>query len=110
MYVVRFSYTIKPVDRDHVLELLAQAVTAAQGQGLDARLLIPVTRAAGGAALVVEVVLPTLDQLEAYREHGLGSTDRTRAWLRELSDRLLEPPTVELLRIAGAQQANDGGR
>lgn len=100
MYVARFSYSIKPIDRDRVIDLLAQEVTAAQAQGLDARLLIPLTRTAGGAALVVEVVLPSLDQLESFRERGLGAADETRAWLRELSELLLEPPVVELLRIA----------
>lgn len=100
MYVARFSYSIKPIDRDRVIDLLAQEVTAARTQGLDARLLIPLTRTTGGAALVVEVVLLSLDQLESFRERGLGAADETRVWLRELSELLLEPPVVELLRIA----------
>jgi hypothetical protein len=32
----------------------------------------------------------------------MGSAEKTREWLRELSDILLEPPSVELLRIAEA--------
>lgn len=100
MYVARFSYNIRPVDRDRAIELLAQEVAAAQKQGMYAWLLIPVTRAAGDAALVVQVELTSLDQLETFRERGLGGEDETRAWLRDLSELLLEPPVVELLRIA----------
>ena len=49
MYVARFSYAIKPVDRDRALDLLGREVTAARDQGMEARLLVPLTRAAGGA-------------------------------------------------------------
>jgi len=49
---------------------------------------------------------PSLDQFESFRERGLGAADETRAWLRELSELLLEPPVVELLRIAGSRAAN----
>lgn len=100
MYIARFSYNIKPIDRDRAIELLTQEVAAAQAQQMYAWLLVPVTRAAGGAALVVQVELSSLDQLEAFRERGLGAEDETRAWLRELSELLLEPPVVELFRIA----------
>lgn len=108
MYIARFSYSIKPIDRDRAIELLAQEVAAARSQRLESRLLIPLTRASGGAALVVEVTLSSLDQLEPFRERGLGAADETRAWLRELSELLLEPPVVELLRIAGTEAAPDG--
>jgi len=100
MYLARFSYAIKPVDRDRALELLGREVTAAREQGLAARLLVPLTRAAGGAGLQYEVVLPTLDAFEAFREQGVGGEAGTRAWMRELSALLLEPPAVELLRVA----------
>lgn len=100
MYVARFSYNIKPIDRERALRLLAQEVQAASDQGLETRLLVPLTRPPGGAALQYEVVLPDLDRFETFREQGLGSEDETRAWLRDLSGILLEPPTVELLRIA----------
>jgi hypothetical protein len=99
MYVARFSYSIKPVDRERALGLLAQEVTAAREQGMETRLLVPLTRPPGGAALQYEVVLETLDAFEAFRESGMGGEDETRAWLRDLSEILLEPPTVELLRI-----------
>jgi len=100
-FIARFSYSIKPVDRERALALLGQEVDAARGQGLEARLLVPLTRAQGGPALQYELVLPTLDAFEAFREEGVGGEDSTRAWLRDLSTILLEPPAVELLRIAG---------
>ncbi len=102
MYVARFSYAIKPVDRDRALELLGQEVAAARDQAMEARLLVPLTRAAGGASLQYEVVLPSLDALETFREQGIGGEAGTRAWMRDLSTLLLEPPAVELLRVAEA--------
>ena len=100
MYVARFSYAIRPVDRDRAMELLGQEVEAAQGQGLQARLLVPLTRPSGGAALQYEVALPSLDAFETFREQGIDGEAGTRAWMRDLSTLLLEPPAVELLRIA----------
>ena len=102
MYVARFSYALRPVDRDKVIDLLRQQVEAAQGSGLQARLLVPLTRASGGAALQVELVMPTLDDFDTFREEGVGGETGTRTWARELSDLLLEPPVVELLRISAA--------
>lgn len=106
MYLARFSYGIRPVDRDHAMDLLRQQVDAAQGSGLQARLLVPLTRAAGGAALQVEVLIPTLDAFDTFREEGVGGESGTRSWARELSELLLEPPAVELLRIS-ASTADD---
>ncbi len=102
MYIARFSYSIKPVDRERALALLGQEVEAARGQGMEARLLVPLTRPPGGPALQYELVLPDLDAFEAFREEGVGGEASTRAWLRDLSAILLEPPAVELLRIADA--------
>jgi hypothetical protein len=107
MYIARFSYNIKPIDRDRAMDLLARQVAAAQTQKLSAWLLVPLTRAADGASLVAEVELPGLDQFETFRERGLGTEDETRAWLRELSELLLEPPVVELFRIADTGSAPD---
>lgn len=107
MYVARFSYAIRPVDRDQVLALLHQEVQAARENGLDARLLVPLTRASGDAALQVEVTVPTLDAFEAFREEGVGGEAGTRSWARELSDFLLEPPAVELLRISVATEPSN---
>ena len=100
MYLARFSYAICPVDRDRALDLLRQQVVAAQGSGLEARLLVPLTRVSGGAALQVEVTMPTLDTFDTFREQGVGGETGTRSWARALSELLLEPPAVELLRIS----------
>ena len=100
MYVARFSYAIKPIDRDRALDLLGQEVKAARDQGMEARLLVPLTRAAGGAALQYEVLLQSLDAFEEFRDKGVGGETGTRAWMRDLSALLLEPPAVELLRVA----------
>lgn len=100
MYLARFSYTFRPVDRDNAVTLVRQEVAAARDNGLEARLLVPLTRASGGAALQFEVVVPNLDAFEAFREQGMGGESETRSWIRELSELLLEPPAVELLRVA----------
>ena len=101
MYLARFSYAIRPIDRERAVGLLAREVSAAREQGLEARLLIPLTRPPGGGALQVEVVLPNLDRFETFRDEGMGGAEETRTWVRDLSELLLEPPSVELLRIAG---------
>jgi hypothetical protein len=105
MYIARFSYRIMPIDRERALALLAQEVAAARERGLEARLLIPLTRPPGGPALQYELALQDLDDFEAFREEGIGGEASTRAWLRDLSGLLLEPPAVELLRVAEARQA-----
>ena len=99
MYVARFSYAFKPVDRDKALDLLGREVSAAREQGMEARLLVPLTRAAGGTSLQYEVMLESLDALDTFREQGIGGEQGTRAWMRDLSTLLLEPPAVELLRV-----------
>jgi hypothetical protein len=108
MYVARFSYNFKPVDRDKAMDLLGREVATAAEQGLTARLLVPLTRSPGGAALQFEVELASLDAFNDYRNQGLGSGDDTRAWLRDLSEILLEPPAVELLRSDDGQQERGG--
>jgi hypothetical protein len=107
MYVARFSYNIKPIDREQALDLLKREVEAAREQGMAARLLVPLTRPPGGAALQYEIVVDSLDAVETFREHGLGGEAAMRAWLHELSALLLEPPAVELLRIAEGSRGTD---
>lgn len=101
MYLARFSYSISPADRDRAIDLLQQEVAAAREQDMEARLLVPMTRPPGGAALQYEIVLPNLQAFESFRDHGMGGEEETRSWLRELSEILREPPSVEVLRIAG---------
>ena len=111
MYLARFSYSITPANRDRAVELLQKEVDAAREQDMEARLLVPMTRPPRAAALQFEVVLPDLQTFETFRDHGVGGEEETRAWLRDLSDILLEPPSVELLRIAGdgpAPAASEG--
>jgi hypothetical protein len=97
MYVARFSYEIKPVDRDRAVALIRREVDAAAANGLKARLLVPLTRALGGAALQFEVELTSLDQLDSFRHEAAseGSGD----WMREFSQILISPPAVEMLRV-----------
>ena len=109
MYLARFSYAIRPIDRDKALDLLRHQVEAARDSGLQARLLIPLTRASGGAALQVEVLLPTLEVFDVFREEGVGGEAGTRNWARDLSDLLLEPPAVELLRISASTLPDESG-
>ena len=79
MYIARFSYSFKPVDRERALALLGQEVEAARGQGLEARLLVPLTRPPGGPALQYELVVTDLDAVEAFREEGVGGEAATTA-------------------------------
>jgi hypothetical protein len=46
--------------------------------------------------------LAQLDQLESFRECGLGSAEKTREWIEDFSEILVCPPEVELLRVDGA--------
>ncbi len=108
MYVARFTYSIKPIDRERALALLTKEVEAARGQGLEARLLVPLTRPPGGGALQYELVASDLNAFEAFREQGVGGEAGTRAWLRDLSAILLEPPAVELLRVTEATELETG--
>ncbi|MFL5760751.1 MAG: hypothetical protein ACJ789_13570 [Thermomicrobiales bacterium] len=110
MYIARFSYNIKPIDRERALALLVREVTAANEQGLRARLLVPLTRPPGGAALQYEIAVDNLDAIEQFREHGVGGEADTRAWLHELSAILLEPPSVEVLRIAADSEQGAAGK
>ncbi len=51
MYLARFSYDVLPANRHKALDFMRREVEAARSDGLTARLLIPLTRAQGGAAL-----------------------------------------------------------
>ena len=65
-----FPISIKPVDLERALALLGQEVEAARTQGMEARLLVPLTRPQGGPALQYELVLPNLDAFEASARRG----------------------------------------
>jgi hypothetical protein len=74
-------------------------VAAAREKGLTAKLLIPVTRGQGGAALQFELELTSLDQLDQFRQRGVSSDEETRNWMHAFSEILLAPPVVEILRL-----------
>jgi hypothetical protein len=99
MYLARFSYDVLPVDRDRAVGLIRREVEAARRRGLNARLLIPLTRAPGGPAVHFEIELASLDQLETFRSHGVGSEQETENWMHAFSEILLAPPAVEITRV-----------
>ena len=53
MYLVRFSYDVLPVNRQQAIGLVRREVEAARTSGRKARLLVPLTRAHGGAAIEI---------------------------------------------------------
>ena len=109
MYVARFSYDLLPVDRDRAMGFIRREVDAARTEGLNARLLVPLTRGEGGAALQFEVELTGLDQLERLRHRGGGPGEDAGDWMRAFSEILLSPPGVEILRVDGGAAAPGSG-
>ena len=102
MYLARFSYEFLPVNRRRAIDFIRREVEAARGTGLNAKLLVPLTRGRGrgdGAALQFEVELTSLDQLDQFRSRGIGSREETGDWMHAFSEILLCPPEVELLRV-----------
>jgi len=99
MYLARFSYDILPVNRQRAIEFIRGEVVAARDNGLNARLLVPLTRGHGGAALQFEVELKNLDQLDDFRHRGVGPNQATSSWMQGFSEILLSPPGVEILRV-----------
>jgi hypothetical protein len=99
MYLARFSYDVLPVNRQRAVEFIRREVEAAAERGLSARLLVPLTRPQGGAALQFEIELTSLDQLEDFRHRGAGSNRETADWMHAFSEILVAPPAVDILRI-----------
>lgn len=99
MYLVRFSYDVLPSNRQKAIEFIRREMKAALEQGLTAKVLIPITRGHGGAALQFEMELTSLDQLDQFRQRGLSSGEETGNWMHAFSEILLAPPIVEILRI-----------
>ena len=105
MYLARFSYDIAPTDRRSALNAIRREAEAARAKGLNARILVPLTRAQDGAALQFEIELKSLDQLEQFRHEGVGSKEQTNEWMQAFSEILLAPPCVEILRLDEARAA-----
>lgn len=103
MYLARFSYDVLPVDRQRAIDFIRREVNAASARGLKARLLVPLTRGQGGAALHFEVELESLDQLDQFRSRGVGSEEATGDWMHAFSEILVSPPWVDVLRIDRGQ-------
>jgi hypothetical protein len=99
MYIARFSYAVLPVNRQRAIDFIHREVEAAQRKQLSARLLVPLTRGHGGAALQFEVELTNLDQFDRFRERGIESEEKTGDWMHAFSEILTAPPEVELLRV-----------
>jgi hypothetical protein len=49
MYIARFSYDVRPADREQALEFIRQELKAARRGGLNGRVLVPLTRGHAGA-------------------------------------------------------------
>jgi hypothetical protein len=100
MYLARFCYDVQPVNRQRAIDFIRREVEAARKNSLEARLLVPLTRGHGDhAALQFEVELKDLDQLEQFRNRGVGSSAETGDWMRAFSEILTRPPCVEILRF-----------
>ena len=106
MYLARFSYDVLPVNRQRAIDFILREVKAARGDGLNARLLVPLTRHHDSAALQFELELARLDQLDQFRERGVGTGEETGNWMRAFSEILVAPPVVEILRVAEVQPAS----
>jgi hypothetical protein len=106
MYLARFSYDVLPVNRQRAIEFIHREIDAARANGLSARMLIPLTRGQrNGAALQFEVELTSLDQLDQFRNRGVGSDAETGNWMHAFSEILTAPPCVEILRIEDAKRS-----
>ncbi|MGQ0522290.1 MAG: hypothetical protein ACT4P8_01360 [Betaproteobacteria bacterium] len=86
MYIARFSYDVLPVNRRQAIEFIHREVEAAARRNMTARLLVPLTRGQGGAALQFEVELSSLDQLEDFRERGIETGKETGDWMQVQRD------------------------
>ena len=90
--------------RQRAIDFIRREVEAARGNGLNARLLVPLTRGHGdGAALQFEVELQKLDQLDQFRNRGIGSSKETGSWMHAFSEVLTAPPAVVILHVDGAE-------
>ena len=101
----RLAERIQHANRQRAIDFIRREVDAARRDGLAARLLVPLTRGQGGAALQFEVELQSLDQLEQVRHRGGGPGEDTGSWMHAFSEILLAPPGVEILRVDEAEAA-----
>src|SRR5258708_39793300 len=95
--LARFSYDVLPVNRQRAIDFIRREVEAARSEGLNARLLVPLTRGHGGVALQFEVELTKLDQLDQFRNRGIGSSNETGGLMPRLREGLVSPPGGQIL-------------
>jgi hypothetical protein len=69
------------VNRQRAIDFILREVKAARQAGLNARLLVPLTRSHSAAALQFELELAHLDQLDQFRERGVGTSEETGNWM-----------------------------
>jgi hypothetical protein len=105
VYLARFSYDVLPANRQRAIDFIRREGDAARRDRVAARLLVPLTRGQGGAALQFEVELQSLDQLKQVRQRGGGPDEDTGSWMHAFSEILLAPPGVEILRVDEAEAA-----
>jgi hypothetical protein len=98
MYLARFSYDVLPANRQRAIDLIRREVEASHRDGFQSRMLVPLTRGPGCAALQFEIELTSLDQLDRFRRSGVGSSEETGSWLQAFSEILVSPPEVEILQ------------
>src|SRR5205085_7650491 len=104
--LARLCDGVLPGNRQRAIEFRRREAEAARGNQLNARMLVPLTRGHGeGAALQFEVQLTSLDQLDQFRNRGVGSSQETSDWMHAFSEILTSPPCVEILRIEDAKAA-----
>jgi len=99
MYIARFSYDVLPANRQRAIDFIQREAEAARKRKLKSRLLIPLTRGQGGAALQFEVELSNLEQFDQFRQRGIEPSGKTGDWMHAFSEILTCPPQVELLRV-----------
>jgi hypothetical protein len=100
MYVARFSYDLMPINGQQGIDFVRKEVETALRNGLNARLLVPLTRGQGGGpALQFELELTSLDQLDQFRSRGAGSAEDIQGWMHAFNEILTAPPSVEILRV-----------
>src|SRR5438477_12113570 len=104
MYLARFSYCVLPVNRQRALDFIRREVEAARSNGLNARMLVPLTRGHGdGAALQFEVEWQKPNQLDQFGNKGIGSSKETGIGMHSFSKVLTKPRPVEIWQFTGAE-------
>jgi hypothetical protein len=93
MYLARFSYDVLPINRQRAMDFIKREVQAARARNLNARLLVPLTRGHGGAALQFEIEIKDLDEFDQFRREDAGQ------WMHAFSEILIAPPEVAILRV-----------